>query len=613
MENNVNETSQEEQKAEGSSEASGMNELTAEHETEANQDELHPEEDFSSYGKNELLQKMEEAAGSPDPEHVKGTVNKLKEVFRELVREEMEAKRRAWETSKEDEHDVFMPAPDAVAEKFEELLKKYNQKRSELRRQKENEQRKNLALKLQLIDDLKELAESSESMHKAFERLQELQEKWRQIGPVPQANVSELRQNYQHHLDRFYDMVKISRELRELDHKKNQELKNELIAKAEALKDEPSVRRALSQLHELHEQWREIGPAPKEVNDSLWDTFKAASDKVHDRKQALLEDNKVKQVENLALKTELCVMMDAEAEKTYDSHKAWQDANEKVEALFAEWRKIGHVPKEDEGKAWKRFREARQKFFRSREMFYAKQRDEFKKNLDAKIALCEKAEALKESKDWKNTALQFRRLQDEWKKIGPVPRKLSDKTWQRFKAAADAFFEGRNKQFAEADAAMKENVTVRETLIAEAAATVLDGDLKVSRDIIASFQKKWGEMPQVPRSETERLGRSWKEAMDKLFVQLKEKGGDENMVQRMRYDQLKQTEKGRDQIYRERMAIQDKIKKLQNEINTLETNLGFFSKSKGGQSLVADYQAKVDSAREEVVRLKAQLKMIPRE
>lgn len=611
MDNNVNENEKEIISVSADASESTANETVTE--TEAAQDELQVIEDLSGLDKAGLIRRMEEACASTEPESVRLIVQKLKELFREIVREELETKRRAWEATKEGDDDTFEPAADFDADHFEDLLKKYNQKRTELRRQRDGEQRRNYQVKLGLLDELKALAETSESMNKAFDKLQDLQKRWREVGPVPSANVQELRQNWQHHLDRFFDVVKISRELRDLDYKKNQELKNELIAKAEALAEEPSVRRALSQLHEIHEHWREIGPAAKEVNDQLWEKFKAASDKVHERKNALLEDQKAVQAENLVKKQALCVKMEEESEKTFDSHRGWQDANTAVEALFAEWRKVGHVPKDDEDKTWKRFKEARQKFFRNREGFYAKQRDEFKKNLEAKNALCEKAEALRESNDWKGTADKFKRLQDEWKKVGPVPRKVSEKIWQRFKAAADAFFENRNKHFAAADAAFKENAAAREALIAEANAAVIPDDLNAARELLASFQKRWAEMPPSPRNERERLDNGWKAALDKLMGQLKAKGGDENTLNRIRYDQLRQTEKGKDQLYRERVSLQEKIKRLQGEINTLETNLGFFGKSKGAQSLVTEYQAKVDHAKAEVDKLKAQLKMIPRD
>jgi hypothetical protein len=613
MDMNANETNPQATDSTDQPEIAAVSAIAEEQEQDNQHDELQHTEDYSGLSKEELLKRMEEAVANPDPDHVKGAVQKLKETFRELVREETEAKRRSWEATRESDDDKFEPAPDFVADKFEEYVKKYNQKRAEIRRVRDVEQRRNYAQKMALVDELKALAESSESMNKAFEKLQTLQAKYREIGPVPQANVEELRKVWQHHLDRFFDVVKISRELRELDFKKNQDLKMELIAKVETLKDEPSVRRALNQLHELHEQWREIGPASKELNDQLWEKFKAASDKVHVRKQALLEDNKVKQQENLALKQALSEKMEIAAEKMEDSHKGWQDANNAVEALFAEWRKIGHVPKEDEEKTWKRFKEARQKFFRNREAYYAKQRDDFRKNLAEKIALCEKAEKLKDSTDWKNTALQFKRMQDEWKKIGPVPRKVSEKTWLRFKAAADAFFEGRNKQFAAADALLKENVAARETLIAEAAAANLGDDLASAKAVLSDLQKRWAELKPAPRNDHDRLESAWKKAQDNLFAQLKEKGGDENTLQRIKYDQLKQTEKGRDQIFRERSNIQDKIKRLQAEITTIENNLGMFSKSKGAQSLVADYQSQVEKHKAEVDRLKAQLKQIPRE
>ena len=511
-------------------------------EQENEPDALHALEDFSSLSKEELLNRMEEAVSSVDLDQVKSKIQKLKDTFRELVREELEAKRRVWEEHKESDDDKFEPAADFVSDKFEDYLKKYNQKRTELRRSRDADQRKNFANKMALVDELKALAESSESMNKAFEKLQDLQLRYRKIGLVPQGNVEELRKVWQHHLDRFFDVVKISKELRELDFKKNQELKIELIAKAEALTGEPSVRRALDQLNQFQEQWREIGSASKELNDQLFDKFKLAADKTYVRKQAMLADNKLKQVENLASKVALCEKMELSAEQIFDSHKNWQDANNAVEVLFVDWRKIGHVPKEDEEKTWKRFKDARQNFFRNRESYYSKQREDFKENLVAKIALCEKAESLKENVDWKNTAIQFKRMQDDWKKIGPVSRKVSDKIWFRFKAAADAFFDNRNKQFAVADALLKENVIAREALILEASNANLGEDLSSARLALAELQKRWMELKPAPRNDFERLENAWKKVQELLFVQLKDKGGDENTLQRIKYDQLQQSD-----------------------------------------------------------------------
>jgi hypothetical protein len=585
--------------------------VTSEHDAAA--EEVQQTEDFTGWDKTQLLNRMKECLTSSDLDSVRGTVAKLKELFRELAREEMEAKRRQWEENKEGADDTFEPAPDAVVEEFEESLRKYNQQRADQRRQREVEQNRNLQKKLELIDELKALAETSDSMNKAFEKLQDLQARWREVGQVPSARVNELRNTWQHHQDRFFDMVKISRELRELDHKKNQELKEELIVKAEELDREASVRRALDVLHELHESWKEIGPAAKDINEQLWERFKAASDKVHDRKKVLLEDAKVKQLENLELKRALCVKMEEEATHDYQSHKDWQTATERADAIFEEWKKIGFVPKEDEDQTWKCFRDARLQLFKKRETFYGKQREVFDANLKLKIELCEKAEALTTSTDWKNTANQLKKLQDDWKKVGPVPRKQSDKVWNRFKKAADTFFDNRSKHFAEKDAEFAANAAVREGIIAEAGATALPDDLVEARKVIAALQEKWSQAPMSPRNERERLDNAWKTAMDGLFDKLREKGGDEKTMQRIRVEQLSQTDKGRDQLRRERGAIQEKIKKLESEINTLETNLGFFGKSKGAQSMVAEYQQKVDKAKEEVAALRVQLKAIPRD
>ena len=577
------------------------------------QDELQPVEDFRGLTREELFAKLDDMFNQSEVEPSRATIQKIKDTFRELTKEGHEQKFREWESSKEDEHDVFMPATDKLADKFEETLKKYNQKRAEVKRNKDIELRKNLQKKLELLAELKELAESSDSMQKAFEKLQDLQTRWREVGSVPSANVGELRNNWQHHQDRFFDVVKISRELRELDHKKNLELKEELIAKAVGLSEEPSVRKSLDQLKAFHELWKEIGPAAKDVNDQLWEKFKAASDLVHARKQVLLADARVKQGENLVLKLALCERMEADSDKTYKSHREWQEAGKVVETLFDEWRKIGHVPKEDEDKSWKQFRDARLKFFRNRETVYGQQREVHKQFIADKTALCEKAEALKDSTDWKNTPIKFRQLQEDWKKTGPIPKKLGDKMWERFRGAADVFFANRTAHFAEQDASYKANSEAREALIKEVSTLELPQDLLEARNAIVELQKKWSGLPYAARTDKDRLDAEWKDVQDKLFEQLKARGGDENTMQKIKYDQLQQSDKGRDQIQRERTAIQEKIKRITAEINTLENNLGFFGKSKGAQALVADYQSKVDVAREEVVKLKAALKQIPRE
>lgn len=576
-------------------------------------DEIGHDEDFSGLSKAELLKRLEEAYASDDPEKVSRTIRRLRDTFREHAKEELEARRRAHEETKEDEEDVFMPAPDPIEERFEELVRKYNLKRVDARRNKEQEQKQNLKVKLQIIEELKSLADTSDSMQKAFEKLQDLQQRWRDTGAVPQGYADEVWKSWQHHRNRFFDVVKISRELRELDLKKNLELKAAVCEKAEALVDEPELPKALEALRKLNEEWREIGPAPKESNDPIWERFKAAADKVHARKAEFLELQKEQLQKNLDAKIKLCDEMDTLAAETHDSHKAWQDANAKVEEIFKQWRGIGFTPREDEGRTWKRFKEARLKFFRNRESYYAKLREGYRHNLQEKVRLCEEAEKMQTSTDWKNTANAYKRLQDEWKKIGPVPRKQSDKIWKRFKAAGDAFFDHRSKHFAEADAQLQNNMQLRETLIGEVNGTQLTEDINASKELLKQFRTRWSEMPQVPRNERDRLEKSWDEAMNKLFGQLTEKTGDAHVVERMKYEQLSQTEKGRDQIHRERMNIHDKIKRLQNEINTLETNLGFFGKSKGAQSLVADYQAKVDTAKAEIERLKARLKQIPRE
>ena len=482
---------------------------------------------------------------------------------------------------------------------FKDLYGQYKTKRAAFTQELERQKEENYTAKLAIIEDLKALLEKSEDLNRTFPQFREIQNRWKAAGPVPQAKMKDLYDTYQHYVEKFYDYVKINKEFRDLDFRKNLEAKEELCAKAEALDQEEDVVGAFRVLQKLHEQWKELGPVSKEFRDSIWDRFKAATAVINKKHQAFYESQKGNQKENLEAKTALCEKVEEIAKAEIKDSTAWNELTKEIEHIQQEWKKIGFASKKDNQKVYDRFRAACDAFFARKREFYSDFKSQMQDNLTRKIELCEKAEALKDSTDWKKTSDEFIELQKRWKEIGPVSRKKSEQVWKRFRAACDAFFDNREKNHGNQDSEQVANLEKKRALIEEIKAYAVEGRDE-AREALRAFQARWNEIGFVPFKEKGKIQDAFRNALNEKFAELREGAGRFTS----RVDRTIRTERDR--------LVQKFVKKEQ-EIATWENNLGFFAKSKNAEALLKDMQKKIDLAKEELAELEEKIKEFDRE
>ena len=476
---------------------------------------------------------------------------------------------------------------------FKEIYNTYRKERAEYNRQLEKERENNLALKEAVIADLKALLEKQEDVNATFPEFREIQNRWRAVGPVPAQNYRNINETYQLYVEQFYDMVKINRELRDLDFKKNLEAKEEFCVQAEKLAESPNVVEAFRELQKLHEQWKEYGPVAKEFREQIWDRFKAATAVINKKYQGFFEGLKEQQAENLAKKTVLCEKVEEIAEREVANSNEWNAFSKEIEDIQKEWKTIGFASKKDNQKIYDRFRAACDKFYGRKRDFYTGYKDSINVNLEKKIALCEEAEALKTSTEWKKTTDRYIELQKQWKEIGAVPRKKSEQLWKRFRAACDEFFAERDKQ-AKPENDFYGNLKAKQRLIEEIKAYVVTGT-DADAEAMQEFQKRWNEIGFVPFKEKDKVAQAYKDAVHEKFP------ASGRAPRRGRG--------GRPQLSEKDRLIQ-KYHALEQDIVTYENNIGFFAMSKNSEPLIRQMEERIAQAKEELKALAEQVKAL---
>ena len=535
----------------------------------------------------ELMQNEERMKMSKEAEAIKAAF------YKRLQKEKADAGYAAPEAVAEDEaEDVPEVAQDspfaAVEAGFKEQYNIYKKERAAYNKELEKEREENLAQKEAVIADLKALLEKQEDVNATFPAFREIQARWRAIGPVPAQNYRNLTETYQLYVEQFYDMVKINRELRDLDFKKNLEAKEQLCQEAEALAAQENVVEAFRELQKLHEQWKEYGPVAKDHRESIWDRFKAATAVINKRYQAHFEGLKEQQNENLAKKTVLCEKVEEIASREIADSNEWNACSKEIEEIQKEWRTIGFASKKDNQKIYDRFRAACDKFYERKREFYNEYKDSINANLEKKIALCEEAEALMVSTDWKKATDQFIALQKQWKEIGAVPRKKSEQLWKRFRAACDHFFAERDKH-AKPENDYYGNLKAKQRLIEEIKAYELKGD-ESDQQAMQEFQKKWQEIGFVPFKEKDNIAKAYKDAMAKFHTARPQRRG-----------------RGGRQLTEQERLIQ-KYHQLEQDIVTYENNIGFFAMSKASEPLIKQMEQRIAEAKKELEALAAQIR-----
>ncbi|MDY3878590.1 MAG: DUF349 domain-containing protein [Candidatus Cryptobacteroides sp.] len=488
---------------------------------------------------------------------------------------------------------------EAMEAAFKGVYANYKKERAEYNRQQDALREENLVLKQAVIDDLKALVEKQEDVNSTFPAFRELQNRWKSIGPVPASKFRDLNDNYQYNVEKFYDMVKINRDLRDLDFKKNLEAKQKFCEFAEKLSENDNVVEAFRELQKLHEQWKEFGPVAKEFRDSIWERFKAATSVINKKYQAYFEEQKEKQQENLEEKTKLCEMTEAIASKEVKSSNEWNTLSAEIEEIQKKWRTIGFATRKENQKIYDRFRAACDKFFERKREYYAQFKDTMNENMEKKLSLIEQAEALKDSKEWKKTTEALIALQKQWKEIGAVPRKKSEQLWKRFRAACDSFFNERDAQ-AKPENDYYGNLKAKKALIEEIKAYELSEDAAANLAAAKEFAAKWQGIGFVPFKEKENIQAAYNEAFKSKFPDFNarpQRGGG-------------RTSGGQKKTLSEKDRLVQQYGKLQQDIVTYENNIGFFSASKNSEPFIRQMQERIDAAKQELKALEAKIRTI---
>ena len=525
----------------------------------------------------ELVQNEERMKMSKDAEAIKAAF------YKRLLKEKSEVNA---EEAEEGTENPFA----AVEAGFKDLYNKYRKERSEFNMQLEKEREHNLVLKEAVIADLKALLEKQEDVNATFPEFREIQNRWKAVGAVPAQNFRNINETYQLYVEQFYDMVKINRELRDLDFKKNLEAKEQFCQAAEALAESENVVEAFRELQKLHDEWKEYGPVAKEYRETVWERFKAATAVINKKYQAHFEGLKEQQADNLAKKTVLCEKVEEIAAREVTGSNQWNEFSKEIEEIQKEWKTIGFASKKDNQKIYDRFRAACDQFYSRKRDFYTDYKDSINSNLDKKIAICEAAEALKTSTEWKKATDQFISLQKQWKEIGAVPRKKSEQLWKRFRAACDEFFAERDKQ-AKPENDYYGNLKAKNRLIEEIKAYELKGD---ESDIQAmhDFQNRWQEIGFVPFKEKDNVTKAYKDAISKFAS-----------------SRPQRRSRGGRQLSEKEILVQ-KYNALEQDIVTYENNIGFFSMSKSSEPLIKQMQERIAQSKAELAKLAEQIRNI---
>lgn len=582
-------------------------------ETDTGSDTLEQLVAYNELSREELVNSLKELAGLPDLDSRKGPFNAIRDAYRKAKEDEIAAKK-----SKFIEHggdpEEFEVLRDDTDHLYDEQVKAFIERRNEQRKQKERELHNNLKQKQEILAELKKLLEDTQNISASFDRLHELQNQWRNVGLVPSVYVDELWKNYHHHINNFYEIIKINKELRELDQKKNLELKTDLCVRAEALLLEDSISKSLDEYTTLQSQWKEIGQVAREQSEVIWERFRSAGDKLFDRRREYIQGQEAAFADNLAKKTAVCERAEViVGELPFKTHQHWQEASEKMTATLEDWKKIGFASRKDNETVWERFKRSRDAFYASKEEFYKSLRDTQNQNYKQKVDLCMEAEALKESNEWKKAGDRLRELQELWKKTGPVSKKHSDKLWQRFRKACDTFYENRNQHFSGMNSEQDENLRKKQELLARIEAFESAEDLNSSFESLKGFQAEWIEIGHVPLKEKDSLNKRYRAAIDKQFAKIKSGNAEmRRQVFRNQVSNLSAKPEGKDKLFQQKNVVQDKIKRMQTELQTLENNIGFLanSKSKAADEMRRDIERKIGKVKEEISSLHDQLKIL---
>ncbi len=562
-----------------------------------------PKLELAGKSKSELVNLMREMAARPI-EDVKDEVQAIKAAFFALRREEMAKEKEEFLANGNEESD-FTPKDDADENDLKELLNVLKERRNEYNAAQEANREANLEKKRQIIALINEIANDPDNINRQFNRVKQLQQEFKDAGEVPATADTEVWKEFQRATERFYDVLKVNRELRDYDFKKNLELKQQLCEEAEALDEETDIVTAFRKLQELHNNWREIGPVAKEIREELWARFKAASSAINKKYQTFFEERKSKEKENADAKTELCEKIEEIKTDDLKTYAQWDEVTKQIIALQEDWKKLGYASRKANAALFARFRKSCDEFFAKKAEFYKSMKDELSTNLAKKIDLCERAEALMDSTEWKEATDKFVEMQKEWKTIGPVVKKHSDAVWKRFIAACDHFFDQKKKQNVNVHAVEHENLKAKKEVIATLKATIEEA-AEDAAQTVRNLMDRWQEIGHVPFKEKDKIYAQYRELVDKAFETLNMRGSRSSGDGGSRgYRQSAGSDRG----LSERDRLVRTYEQRMNELKTFENNMGFLTaNTKSGNSLVQEMERRIARLKEEIAELEQKIK-----
>lgn len=530
----------------------------------------------------------------------------LKQTFYKLRTTEVEAARKVFEAEGGNPEE-FTPEKDPYEERFKEIMSAIKEKRNAIKEEEEQEKQANLEKKLAIIERMKELAEAPEEANKAYNEFKQLQAEWNEIKNVPVTKINELWKSYQLYNEKFYDLIKLNNEFREYDFKKNLEIKMRLCEAAESLVNEEDIISAFHQLQKLHQEFRETGPVAKEQREEIWNRFKAASTIVNRKHQQHFEEIKEKEQRNLDEKTVICEIVESLEYDKMTTFQDWHEKTEEVLALQAKWKTIGFAPQKMNSKIYERFRTACDEFFKRKAEYFKNLKNGMSENLEKKKAMCEQAEALKDSTDWKETSEVFNKLQKEWKQIGPVSKKHSEAIWKRFISACDYFFEQKAKATSSQKSIEQENLEKKKNILEQLyEINQQENASEENGNTIRKLMKEWNAIGHVPFKEKDKLYKQYHKVIDELFDKL-----NLTVSQRKLSNFKSNINNKENNLYREREKLMRAYENMKAEIKTYENNLGFLSStSQKGNNLMIEMNRKVEKLKADLVLIKKKIEII---
>lgn len=582
------------------------------------------EAEYSPFGLGQCVEEMERLVSEPNFNLIKLRVGVLRAKVLEFLREkrhQMQAeyqaakaeaeKKAAEEGAEAPQIPEFSYEPDELEKRFNAAFQTFKDNKAAFIENLEQQKAKNLELKNKIIDDLKSLLETETNLKVLNDKVKEFQEQWKAIGPVPQAESTNLWQNYHFYIEKFFDIVRMNREMRMLDYKKNLEMKMQLCEKAESLLLNDSINQSFNELQELHRQWKEIGPVPDDKKDEIWERFKTASDQINQRRREHYDKLFAEEQNNYNAKVVLCEQAEEIVNKPVEQISEYNATADKLTELLNLWKTLGPAPAKLNDEIWMRFKSNLDKFFQQKKEFFQQIKDVQMQNYNQKLNLAIQAEGIADRTDWKQATDEILALQTEWKNIGATPRKYSDQVWKRFRAACDKFFEAKSKHFSNAQAEEAENLQKKEELIQKILSYEFGEDKNANLDAMKEYQKQWLEIGYVPRGEKDRIYTEYRDAINKRFAELKVSADD---VRHSRYqsriNDIMHNPNAEKLIDREKNLLSNKLARLKEDIVLWENNLGFFSNSKNADILTAEFRKKIESAKREVADLEYKIKMM---